>query len=59
MDPCVTRGQFFLRKAERQLYVQILGTTYQNGEKCTKWRQKIPVGRKIDQMVIKYTNIFL
>jgi hypothetical protein len=26
--------------------------------KCTKWPQYIPNGRKIDQMAIKYTNIF-
>jgi hypothetical protein len=36
---------------------------YQNGKnipkkhKYTNWRQTIPNGRKIDQMVIKYTNI--
>jgi hypothetical protein len=43
-----------------------LGATYQNGEKCTQRPQNIPnghkigipVGRNMDQTVIKYTNIF-
>jgi hypothetical protein len=30
-----------------------LGTTYQNGEKCTKWPQDIPNGHKIYQMAMK------
>jgi hypothetical protein len=38
-----------------------LGPKYQNGGKYTKLPQNIPSGlngRKIDQMVIKYTKIF-
>jgi hypothetical protein len=35
-----------------------LGPKYQNGEKYTKLPQNISNGRKIDQMVIKYTKIF-
>jgi hypothetical protein len=41
-----------------------LGTTHQNGQmyqkggKYTKWPYNMPIGRKIDQIAIKYTNIF-
>jgi hypothetical protein len=41
-----------------------VGTIYQKGGKCTKlpqniqWLQNVPNGRKIDEMSIKYTNIF-
>jgi hypothetical protein len=35
------------------------GKMYQVTTKYNKWAQHILNGRKIDQMVIKYTNIFL
>jgi hypothetical protein len=56
-------------KASAEQGCQIfLRTTYQNIPKrgklnqttttYTKWSQTVPNGRKIDQMAIKYTNIF-
>jgi hypothetical protein len=35
-----------------------LGATYQNGKNVPKWPQNIPNGCKIDEMSIKFTNIF-
>jgi hypothetical protein len=35
-----------------------LSAKYQHGGKYTKWPQPLFNGRKIDQMVLKYTKIF-
>jgi hypothetical protein len=35
-----------------------LGATYQNGKNIQKWPQNIRNGSKIDQMDIKFTDIF-
>jgi hypothetical protein len=35
-----------------------LGATYQNGKKIPEWQQNIPNGSKIDEMSVKFTNIF-
>jgi hypothetical protein len=53
---------------DNQGWQMFLGTIYQNRKKYTKWpcmyviyqmAKNTPNGRKIDQMVIKFTNIFL